>query len=298
MFGRLGGGVGRLAAGFGWLAAGSGGGRRGSGGLAAGSGGWRWGLGGLAGVGEVWGGLGAGSGSGVSVGSRRFCGVSSALFGPDGTQLPEPDPVLPDVLVGAAFSGGWTAIPDDSTVDAGPPPSTAAQARSAAPAGTVAEARSAGRVRPAAQAPPGGRVRSERARPQPSPRVPAPRSGGSAGQRGGQPQVAAPLARRQQPPAPPGYAPAPPSQRRPRAAPTGTAQPAAAVAPAAGLQVRQVPQWPTHGSYYGSPGPQVEERRRRGVAGRVGCLLVLVFIGLAASRSLESLVDALLELVR
>ncbi|HEY0637479.1 MAG TPA: hypothetical protein VGD67_07515, partial [Pseudonocardiaceae bacterium] len=60
--------------------------------------------------------------------------MSSALFGPDGTQLPEPLAVLPDALVGpAAGAGPGTPLPD-------PPPGTA-PASFAAPAAAYPEDR-------------------------------------------------------------------------------------------------------------------------------------------------------------
>jgi hypothetical protein len=139
--------------------------------------------------------------------------MTSALFGPDGTQPPEPYDVLPDVLAGPAGLGGWIpSLPamSDTIRDAvaaaladqpGESLVTPTGLRTQPPRSAVS-ARSARR-------PPAGRPRQD---------APAPR-------------LASPLGVRQQPPAPASYAPAQPGTARLPSTPATMATPAAVAPP-------------------------------------------------------------------
>ncbi|HEU0087599.1 MAG TPA: hypothetical protein VFQ77_08105 [Pseudonocardiaceae bacterium] len=78
---------------------------------------------------------------------------SSALFGPDGTELPDPLPVLPDPLTGPERGASWEL----STLPAPPPPPPApdVSAMREAISAVLAEdpSASAGQVRPRAAVP-------------------------------------------------------------------------------------------------------------------------------------------------
>lgn len=116
-------------------------------------------------------------------------GGSSALFGPDGTELPDPLPVLPDALTGP---GPADAVP--TTAGPGPvePPAVDPEMRAAIAA---ALAEDAGPQRPPAVRTPSRRPAPPPARPPQRGAPPDRHHGGPPDRRHGTPQLAPPMAR-------------------------------------------------------------------------------------------------------
>jgi hypothetical protein len=237
--------------------------------------------------------------------------VTSALFGPDGTEPPEPDEVLPDALAMTL-----TPLPDADAVLRVARAAAGAREESLAtpPAGLPAQRpRSAGDRSPARDRPP--------AAPPPGRRASAPPPAASS-------QVAEPLGVRQRPPAPPGYPPAPHVARRAQV-PPGYLPPVApppqfrwpepdlprTAAPRPVARQPGSPQPAQRPAQPAQPPAQREGRsRRRGKdatatpliegnrssrsGSRIGCIVFLIFVVAAFWDSVQALVNALLDLVR
>jgi len=216
--------------------------------------------------------------------------VTSALFGPDGTQLPEPATVLPDPLVGPGTPAEWPPLPT-----AAPPPAPDQEAVRRAVEAALAQERTPPTGFPA-QRPP--QPPQQHRRPPPS-------------QRGRQPALRAAVAPAAVAPAAGlqrytssqhGYPPAPPTASMPAA---GLQRHASAqhgyppaVAPAAALDRRGMPVGPPrHRERPAARNPLIQERRSVGAGGWIGCLAVLIFFVAVTFNVIEALVRAVIDLV-
>jgi len=230
--------------------------------------------------------------------------VTSALFGPDGTQPPEPEAVLPDALLGP----GWFSMTAPDTVDGEPTPPTGIPVQP--PSGPSRPSASVQRPsRPSPRLSPSEARRRSGPSTAPQPRLPL--------QPPSQPQAFQPQpplrpeplqpALRPQPyqpqpplrPRPPSTPrPSPPADRRPsppvdRRPPPPPGFSPSAVAPPTGrrLAAQQGAALPTGRRRLDSTNPLIQKRRSTG-AGWIGCLVVLIFVLAAAIGVLQSLIDA------
>jgi hypothetical protein len=192
--------------------------------------------------------------------------VTSPLFGPDGTELPEPPPVLPDPLLGATgaeSTGPTSAQPPDLNQRWAPPPNPA----------QTAEAERLRRAIAAAL---------------------------------GEPEEPAPPSRSVQPPPPiqpPPIQPAP-FEPEPKTPPAGIPLPTAAqfqpVPPVPPLPRQAHAQRLAQG--WRAPrrqrNPLIQERITRPGSAWVGCLVVLIFFVAVAFNAVQTLIGALIDLFR
>jgi hypothetical protein len=186
--------------------------------------------------------------------------VTSPLFGPDGTELPEPPPVLPDPLLGPARE---------------PPPEV--DQRWTPPAPTPAQTADAEQLRRAIAAALG---EPEESLPvQPPPPVAAP------------PLAPPPI--EPEPKTPPTGIPLPTS-------PTAQFQPVPPVPPLPrqAPPQRPVPAWRGTRSPRRQRNPLIQERITRPGSAWVGCLVALIFFVAVAFNAVQAFIGALIDLFR
>jgi hypothetical protein len=205
--------------------------------------------------------------------------MTSALFGPDGTQPPDPEPALPDALVGPSRTG-----PPGGYEPSGP--STAPLAGlPLPPLDRDAVQRAINAAMADAQTPAGG-LPVQRFQPQ---RAPNPYAS--------------------LPPPPSGYRPPPPRQQPPRSQPQRQQpqrqQPPRQQGPRQPQRQQQTrpqtpqrPQGRRQGRRREPDNPLLQARRARGPSGFVGCIVMLIFVVAIAFQPLAALVKTLIELVR
>ena len=216
--------------------------------------------------------------------------MTSALFGPDGTQPPEPEPVLPDSLLGSSASLGGAA--QAQPIAAGPPQSAASDFQGPdldRMRRAIAEALGVPAATPEPASPPATPLATFDTTPPADMPVEVP------------PQAPLELAATSEPATPPTgipLPPVPPVTPLPASAQAGY-PPYPSVVPAQSPQ-RRAPYRPPGQRVDRRPArnPLVQERRISPAGGWIGCLVVLIAFGTVAFSLLQSLIAALLDLFR
>jgi hypothetical protein len=230
----------------------------------------------------------------VVVSGQYPAGVTSdALFGPDGTQLPEPQPVLPDPLVGPGTAGTTDlygpATPQLPPTRPVPLPSglDPAAMREAIRAALGDEPTMRQPPQPTQQAPV-QQAHSQQGQPQPG----QPQHRPQPGQQQAHPQQAQPQqAQPVEPPldslrTPPSGIPVPPGYRQlPPAAARGAGPPPQRPGVPLPVQRRAAMQRAREPAH-------VTDRRSPSGGGWIGCVVLLIFIAIVVYNLISALVDA------